>query len=171
MRRRRKRGTANYEQVLDTVFVHLSHGDIAVLDAGDLPLVLPYKWYSRRPNPYAMVRCQGTTLYMHRLIMGLANGDRRKVDHINHDTLDNRRSNLRIATHRENLRNMRKVTPHSSRFKGVSLCKGSGRWHANAHLNYQKHFLGSFATEVEAAEAYDAFAIKHFGEYAKPNVA
>lgn len=103
---------------------------------------------------------------MHRFIMDAPDG--MEVDHINHNALDNRRANLRICTHTENLRNMRNK-PHTSRFKGVRWLKDGRRWVAAIRLDGHQRVLGYFTDEVAAARAYDKAAIELFGEFAAPN--
>jgi len=114
----------------------------------------------------------GTIETLHRVIMGLPKGDGLQVDHINGDPLDNRRSNLRIATHLQNHQNMKKYGHGRfqigrSRFKGVNWePKG---WKASITSKGQLINLGHFKTEEEAARAYDEAAIKYFGEFGKLN--
>jgi hypothetical protein len=80
------------------VRVELSRGQWALVDRDDALKVMQYRWYAN-PNPmggyYAMASVAGRTVYMHRLIMDAPKG--RVVDHRNHDTLDNRRENLRLC--------------------------------------------------------------------------
>jgi hypothetical protein len=89
--------------------VPLSQGQVAVIDASDASLVAGYRWYAspnRMGGYYATARVSGTktTLYMHRIITG-ARGRSQVVDHLNHDTLDNRRANLSLGTQADNMRN------------------------------------------------------------------
>jgi hypothetical protein len=91
-----------------------------------------------------------------------------EVDHINGNGLDCRRSNLRLATHKQNLRNQ---AAHSgtSRYKGVSWNRQRNGWDAQICLNGKNRYLGRFRTEVEAAKAYNEGARLHFGEFARLN--
>lgn len=96
------------------------------------------------------------------------------VDHINGDRLDNRRDNLRECTQAGNLQNARARVMHGSLpvqspFKGVSGAKG-GKWRAYISAAGQRYIhLGTFDAPEEAARAYDAAAIEHFGEFARLN--
>jgi hypothetical protein len=104
-------------------------------------------------------------LFLHRLILGAQPGD--VVDHINHNKLDNRRCNLRLAGRTGNSRN--RLPNKGNRFKGVRLVP-SGRYQASIYFTengkrFFKH-LGTFITEREAAQAYNTAATILFGEYA-----
>lgn len=95
-------------------------------------------------------------------------------DHINHDKLDNRRENLRLCTQAENSRNSVKRTwrngkQPTSRYKGVSLHRQSGKWRAQLYRERKLYCLGYYATEEQAARAYDAAAREHFDEFAYLN--
>jgi hypothetical protein len=89
--------------------------------------------------------------------MGLAHGDDRRIDHINRNKLDCRRSNLRLATHAENLQNTAGNRGTSSRYRGVTRRRDTGKWQAQAGLNGEYHYLGLFDDEAAAAAASSAF--------------
>lgn len=99
------------------------------------------------------------------------------VDHINHDTLDNRRINLRICTFTENARNnIGHCTRKCSKYKGVAF-QGkyvreamSKPWRAYTRVGGKRIWIGYYATQEEAAEAYNAYASKEFGAFACLNV-
>lgn len=92
------------------------------------------------------------------------------VDHRNGDGLDNRRSNLRPATHSQNMANKRRYRNNTSGFKGVTRNTGTGRpWRASLKHDGRRFHLGYFDSAAEAARAYDAAAIETFGEFARPN--
>jgi hypothetical protein len=144
------------------------------VDDGDFDAVARFRWhalpghntfYAKRNVP----RPGGTqtTIRLHTFLTGWT-----LVDHKNNDGLDNRRHNLRPASVQENRRNSRKRTGTRSGFAGVSFRKGRGLWVARIGdaPNSIKH-LGYFASEVEAARAYDTAARELFGEFARPNFA
>lgn len=105
---------------------------------------------------------------LHRLIMGAKKGE--VVDHKNHDILDNRRCNLRLCTKQNNSWNMLVSEKGTSRFKGVCLQYGkSDRWTAQIHLDDKKLHIGLYASEEDAARAYNRKASELFGEFALLN--
>ncbi len=110
--------------------------------------------------------CDKKTIYMHRQIMHAPKGF--DVDHRDHNTLDNRRSNLRVCTRSQNLQNKR---PQGgvSEYKGVRWHTQIRRWHARIKLNGKRTSLGCFTDEVKAAKAYDKAAREMFGEFACTN--
>ena len=99
---------------------------------------------------YVMRKENGKTVYLHRFIMGTPKG--MVTDHINGNTLDNRRKNLRVCTKSENNRNRAGDRNTSSKYKGVSFHKRSRLWHAYINLNGKRKSLGTHKTEKKAAE-------------------
>ena len=93
------------------------------------------------------------------------------VDHRNGDSLDNRRTNLRIATRSQNMQNTHRKNKHktTSQFVGVWLEKGRGMWCSKITSNGKIIFLGRFVNEIDAAKAYDEAARKYHGEFARLN--
>jgi hypothetical protein len=105
---------------------------------------------------------------LHRAIINAPKG--LYVDHINGDTLDNRRANLRIATNSQNQANrIRLKSGTSSRYRGVTWNKASQKWQAGIKCNLKSTHLGLFESEEEAARAYDRAAREMFGSFARPN--
>jgi len=164
---------------MKTVPLHAAKaaGRVALVDDEDYELVAPHRWRvaeqerkgSRPSGPYAVtvIRQGGRQVQvsMHKMITGWP-----LTDHVNHNGLDNRRSNLRPATMVQNGQNsLPNVRRGSSRHKGVHWHSRSRLWIARIrHQGKQRH-LGCFASENEAAAAYDAAAQELFGEYALLN--
>lgn len=131
-------------------------GLVTLIDDEDADLVLDVRWSLN--NHYARGRLSdGRLEYLHRLLMGLTPGDPRQVDHVNRDKLDNRRENLRIVTVAEQRHNQGSRPNTSSRYRGVSLYRRTGRWAAQVKLHGRRHHLGYFSTEEAAAEVAAAF--------------
>jgi hypothetical protein len=143
-------------------------GRVVLIDDGDYELVSPYRWYIweyRGRGPYARTNIDQRIAWMHKLITGWP-----RTDHANGDGLDNQRHNLRPASNQENLRNSRAHRGTSSRFKGVSYFKQTGRWEAVIRLNPgERLHLGRYISEEDAARAYNAAALEYFGEFARLN--
>lgn len=106
-----------------------------------------------------------TTVYMHRQIMNAPDGA--QVDHINGNSLDNRRENLRFATNSENRANAAK---HSGRSQYKGVTRDHDRWRARIVKDRRVTNIGTFSSEVEAALAYDARARVMFGPFARVNL-
>jgi hypothetical protein len=106
-----------------------------------------------------------SVLRMHREIMKAASGV--LIDHINLNSLDNRMANLRPATFEQNMHNRRKTRRiTSSPFVGVYLEKGRNLFRVNLAYQGKKIYIGRFASEIDAARAYDRAALKYYGEFA-----
>lgn len=107
---------------------------------------------------------------MHRVILNTPPG--MDTDHINGDGCDNRRCNLRICTRSQNMANggKYKIKDSTSPYRGVCWHKAIGKWRVQIKVNGRRIALGYFDDERKAAAAYNAAALEHFEEFAKPNI-
>lgn len=148
--------------------IPLTRGMVAIVDDEDYEWLNQWKWYYRASAMTGYATRDDSSgdkrirIHMHRLI---ANPSPDKdVDHIDGDGLNNRRRNLRICTHAENVRNNRKFFGATSEYKGAIYVLGA--WRARITAQGKMRALGTFLTELDAARAYDNAARKLFGEYA-----
>lgn len=153
--------------------IPLTQGKVALVDDEDYERLSRFKWYANK-NRRIWYACtnQNQLILMHRLILDAKPNE--ACDHINRDGLDNRRSNLRIATNQQNHWNQAKCRhrnglPVSSVYKGVSFKRHRGRWEAAIVVQGRQVYLGRFLNELDAALAYDRAALHFFGCFARPN--
>lgn len=134
----------------------LSNGQVALVDDADFAWLSQWRWYAMwnkctrsfyAYRPTKLPNGQQRSLLMHREILGLEYGDKRQGDHINHDTLDQRRSNLRIVSAQENQFNLKSA-------KGYSYCKRDKRYLARIKINGKAQHLGSYTNPNDARAAY-----------------
>lgn len=155
--------------------IRLSRGLVTRVDEEDFERLNRYFWIARphRQTIYAqrngIVNGKRTTFQLHREILGLNLERGVTVDHINGDGLDNRRQNLRICTPTENCRNRRIQINNSTGYKGVHYRQKPNKFWAYIAVNGKRVHLGVFLTATEAAAAYNAAAIQHYGEFARLN--
>lgn len=138
----------------------------ALIDDEDFDKVNKIKWHLGKCG-YVMGTERKTRkrFYLHRFILNPRKG--LIIDHINNDSLDNRKENLRICTQSENLRNRSKMKRNKSGFKGVSWSKVRKKWIAQIALDNKSFNLGGFVNKKNAINAYKKAAIKFHGEYAR----
>ncbi len=157
--------------------IPLTQGQVALVDDEDYERLSKFKWYAQRQRDtfYAKrnVRLpdgKRAALKMHREILGLTD-PKILVDHRDHDGLHNWRHNLRMCNKQQNMRNQRKHQGTTSVYKGVSFVNREKKWVSQIGINKKRIRLGYFSFEVDAARAYDAAALKYFGEFACLNFA
>lgn len=148
-----------------------SRGGFAIIDDGDYELVSKRKWHmvSRgyvKSNHYAgggKANQMTETVSLHRFIMHPPTGV--VVDHVNGDKLDNRRSNLRLCSQKNNTRNAKLSKRNTSGYKGVFWASHANLWRVRVG---NKH-VGYFKNKIEGAKAYNKVAQELFGDFARLN--
>jgi HNH endonuclease/AP2 domain len=146
-----------------------------LIDAEDWPRISGFKWSVSSDGGgrmYVYTYVDKKKIYLHRMILEAPHGQR--IDHRNGNPLDNRKANLRLATHQQNMfncgkRSTYKGKPTSSSFKGVTWDKSCGRYKAQIAKDGVKHHLGYFYDPRKAALAHDHAALDMFGEFAWTN--
>lgn len=156
--------------------IKLTQGKIVLVDSKDFEWLNQWKWTYHKTG-YAVrnkhirlgfKKYKSEFIRMHRLITSCPKD--MVVDHINHNTLDNRKENLRICTRKQNQQNMNKtVKKTSSIYKGVYFCKQKNKFHSRIKTTNKYFHLGFYINEIEAGKAYDKKAKELFGEFAKIN--
>lgn len=148
-------------------------GLVALVDDEDYERLAKYRWRAKgdRGTYYAYtdiyVGGKRKMTSMHSMV--ISRGGKTQVDHIDHNGLNNQKSNLRAASHAENQRNRGKEKGNTSGYKGVSFQKSTGQWQASIRIDGTLVYMGCFDSKEEAARAYDRAAKKKHGEFAKLN--
>ncbi len=152
--------------------IYLTRGKVALVDDDDYENLNRFKWCAasiRSGKYYIAERRISKTkcVLMHRVIMECP--DSMCVDHINHDTLDNRKENLRVCTNWENKMNQKLQENNTSGYKNVSLFKRGPKWRARIKYKSKELHIGCFKSKIEAALAHDEYASKLYGNFALLN--
>lgn len=154
--------------------INITKGNHVLVDEDDYNYLVKNHWYAVHGNGgfYAARRKNYKIVFMHNEIMKPEAGF--QVDHINRDTLDNRKENLQFCTVSQNRANAPKKVyklgekPRSS-YKGVTWCKRDSKWISQIKFEGKNHFLGRFSSELDAARAYDKRALEIYGSFAVIN--
>lgn len=156
---------------------------ICMVDDEDYATLSIYKW-SLNNGKYATRQisrkgkmsgdnkhtCKQHKVLMHRIITNTLGCKDIEVDHIDGNPLNNKRNNLRVCTHSQNMKNIKPYTKRkSSLYKGVTYNKASNKWMASIHSNCDRIYLGLYVTEKMAAVAYNNAARLYHGEFANLN--
>lgn len=154
--------------------IELTQGNYAMVDKDDYDKINQFNWHYALGYARRNIRLDSgerRTEFMHRVIANTP--DDKYTDHINGNTLDNRKMNLRHVEQYQNARNARKRNDAASNYKGVNRHKRKqdliGKWKAGIQVDKKRVFLGYYESEIEAALAYNEAAKKYFKEYAVLN--
>jgi len=145
--------------------IKLTQGKFALVDDEDFEWLNQWKWYAGAGGRCAVREEKERTVYMHRLIISCP--DNKQTDHINGNTFDNRKINLRACTNKENCRNKGIGIMNKSGYKGVRWHKNN--WYAQIKVNQKCIHLGVFSSLNEAILSYNKATIEFFGVFARPN--
>jgi hypothetical protein len=153
--------------------IKLTQGKEAIVDDEDFDYLNQWKWFycKSRKTGYAKrvsgKRPKQQQISMHRIIMQPNQG--MEIDHIDHNGLNNQRQNLRNCSPTENKQNSSKHRNNTSGYVGVVWEKRRKKWSANIQANNTNVFLGRFDNIEDAAQAYDVYARRYYGEFACTN--
>lgn len=138
-----------------------------LVDNKDFQKLNKLRWTLHTGN---YVYARNRHILMHRFILNVTNR-KLQVDHIDHDTLNNQRKNLRICNNQENHYNQRKRKNTTSKYKGVYWNSTKKKWQVSVKIKetYKTKNLGRFDNEKEAALVYDEYAKKYYGKFALLN--
>ena len=155
----------------------LTQGKVALVDDEDYDYLNQWKWCLRGTGLGKFYAIRGFekskksnikgSISMHRQLMKPTNGF--VIDHLDGDTLNNQKINLRICTQSQNCSNQKKSISNTSGYKGVSYYKKNNRFNAKIAFNKKTIYLGSYIDPIDAARAYNAAALKYHGKFANIN--
>lgn len=136
------------------------------IDIEDIERVKDYKWHYANKLKYVEAKVDGKNVLLHRLIMRAPSG--KEVDHINRDSLDNRKKNLRICSRAENAKNIGLGIKNTSGHSGISWHKRHNKWMASIQVDNNVIYLGYFRDFDDAKKIRIEAEKKYYGKFA-PN--
>lgn len=143
-----------------------------MFDIEDFSIISKYTWYLSNNGYVISSTYKGNSTsvdFIHRIVMRLNSADERCIDHINHDTLDNRKANLRICTIQNNNCNKELLSRNTSSITGVDYIKKLMKWRARINVNGTSIHLGVFESFNDAIKARKDAEDKYYGEYSYDN--
>jgi len=145
--------------------ISLTKGKETIIDDDDFERINKNSWYFNKIG-YAMrgifINKKLHQIYLHRVILNLNIGDKKYVDHINHNKLDNRKINLRIVTQQQNCFNRIKNKNNTSGITGIYWDKSHKKWESSIKYKYKKIFLGYFNNKYDAIFSRNKAENKYF---------
>lgn len=159
-----RRKSNKYEKVGDYYIGYTSNNKKFYFDCDDYELIKCFNWHIDK-NGYVITKNNGKVIKMHRLILNTEPSD--VVDHINHNTVDNRKCNIRNVSRSQNMQN--KTPNNELNISGISFEKESSKWRAYISKNNKRIYLGRFTNLKDAIDARKQAEEKYFGEYSYDN--
>lgn len=159
--------------------IKLTQGYEAMVDDEDFEFLNQWKWHAlkfkcgivyavRTSNAFERKKGFPKNIYLHRYLLDYPKNFH--VDHVDNNSLNNVRNNLRLVTQSQNQQNAKLSAKSTSKYKGVHYHKKDKRYRACIGFNRRKIQIGNFLTAIEAAKAYNEAAVKYFGSYARLNL-
>jgi AP2 domain/HNH endonuclease len=152
--------------------IPLTRKQNAIVDTADYEWLMQWNWFANwcpsNKRFYATRRNGSGKLGMARAILQCQPD--KEPDHKNHDTLDNRRQNLRTATRSQNMRNVKRCSTNMSGYKGVRWHKSDDKWSADITHKGKRIHLGTFTSKDQAIRMRDQAARKYHGAFAIFNI-
>jgi hypothetical protein len=142
--------------------VRLPSGEIALVDDDDYDLVMQYRWGKKRMSGdlWYVRSTTNPRIWMHRLVTGTSPREKNDIDHVNHNTFDNQKENLTVASRSDNQINRKGARSDSSTdVRGVSYLPNAYRfspYRASAQIQGRRVYFGHYATLEEARQAVEA---------------
>lgn len=142
---------------------------IVNIDTEDIDKMKPYHWIIRSDGYVKATLGRNKYIYLHRLLMNVLDNNSIEVDHINQNPSDNRKYNLRIATHAENNRNIELCSKNTSGFRGVYFDKKCKNWYAHIRIDNKSKHLGSYKNKEDAIKARHDAELLYYGDFSPLN--
>lgn len=133
-----------------------------LIDLEDIDRIIKHSWCIDSGG-YVMTYIKGEYIRLHRFLLMPEKGV--IVDHINRNTLDNRKENLRLSDYTHNLINQKRRKDNTSGYTGVYYNKLTNKWFANIHKYKRLIYLGTYSKKSEAIKARKLAEEKYFGNY------
>jgi hypothetical protein len=160
--------------------IPLTKGKTTIVSNEDYEKLMKFKWFAlaclttgsfcAARNSRKRKGKKRYTIRMHRIILNLDHRSKKQVDHINHNSLDNRRENLRKVTNIQNSWNRKMKKTNTSGYYGVCWHKRIKKWGVSCAVNGKQYHFGYFDVKEEAAKAYNAAVKKLHGVFAQLNI-